>query len=154
MPLSETFRNAILKRICFAVAQATYHLVTLYDKTRTLYTIIRSDSNCNFEANHLFAYPPIRLNRYWHTTRILQLAPGTGVEPLEGVLLTNVMIKIFSWAWTFGERHYDAISYCWGHSIATKMVYLHGKLLRVAYCTPEPKAERISSFTVGRPNLH
>jgi hypothetical protein len=131
MSLSETFRNAILRRICFAVAQVIYHLVTLYDKTRTLYTIFRSGSNDNFEASHLFAYPPIRLNRYWHTTRVLQLAPGTGVEPLEGVLLTNVTIKIFSWAWTFGERHYDAISYCWGHSTATKMVYLHGKLLRV-----------------------
>jgi hypothetical protein len=131
MSLGETSRNAILRRICFAVAQVIYHLVTLYDKTRTLYTIFRSDSNDNFEASHLFAYPPIRLNRYWHTTRVLQLAPGTGVEPLEGVLLTNVTIKTFSWAWTFGERHYDAISYCWGHSTATKMVYLHGKLLRV-----------------------
>ena len=131
MSLGETFRNAILRRICFAVAQVIYHLVTLYDKTRTLYTIFRSGSNNNFEASHLFAYPPIRLNRYWHTTRVLQLAPGTGVEPLEGVLLTNVTIKIFSWAWTFGERDYDAISYCWGRSTATKMVYLHGKLLRV-----------------------
>jgi hypothetical protein len=131
MSLSETFRNSILRPICFAIAQVTYHLVTLHDKTRTLYTIFRSGSNDNFEASHLFAYPPIRLNRYWHTTRVLQLAPGTGVEPLKGVLLTNVTIKILSWAWTFGERHYDAISYCWGHSTATKMVYLHGKLLRV-----------------------
>ena len=131
MSLSDTFRNAILRRICFAIAQVTYYLVTLYDKTRTLYTTFRSDSSDNFEASHLFAYPSIRLNRFWHTTRVLQLAPGTGVEPLEGVLLTNVTIKIFSWAWTFGERHYDAISYCWGHNTATKMVYLHGKLLRV-----------------------
>jgi hypothetical protein len=131
MSSSENFRNVILRRICFAVAQVIYHLVTLYDKARTLYTIFRSDSNDNFEARHLFAYPPIRLNRYWHTTRVLQLAPGAGVEPLEGVLMTNVTIKIFSWAWTFGERHYDAISYCWGQSTATKMVYLHGKLLQV-----------------------
>jgi hypothetical protein len=62
MLLSETFRNAILRRIRFGVAQVTYHLVTLYDKTRTLYTIFRTDSNDNFEASHLFAYPPIRLN--------------------------------------------------------------------------------------------
>jgi hypothetical protein len=131
MSLSEVLRNTILRRICHAAASVTYCLVTLYDKTCAARAIFRSKPDENFEANRLFVYPPIRLNRYWHTTRLLRLAPGTGIEPLEGILVTNVTIKIFSWVWKFGECHYNAISYCWGDSQITKMIYLNGKLLPI-----------------------
>ena len=66
-------------------AKLAYHLLTFYDKIRAVYTIFRNYSNGGLELNHRFAYLPIRLNRYGHTTRLLQLAPGTGREPLEGV---------------------------------------------------------------------
>ena len=121
----------ILRPICFAAAWVSYHLVTSYDQACAVHAVFRKNQNGNLESNSQFVYPPIRLNRFWHTTRLLQLAPGIGVEPVEGVLLTNVTIKILSWAWTFGKRHYHAISYCWGESTVTKMIYLNGKLLPV-----------------------
>jgi hypothetical protein len=131
MPLTEAFVNTILRRICCGAAWVIYHAVTLYDRTRALHAVFRYKETENVDTNHQFKYPPIRLHRYWHTTRLLQLSPGTGIEPLEGNLLTNVTIKLFSWAWTFGECHYHAISYCWGDSRVTKMIYLNGKLLPI-----------------------
>jgi hypothetical protein len=131
MSLTEAFLNKLLRRICYATAWVIYHTVTFYDKTRAVYAIFQNNGTRSLETNHRFTYPPIRLHRCWHTTRLLQLGPGTGLEPLEGSLLTNVTIKLFSWAWTFGERHYCAISYCWGDSRVTKMIYLNGKLLPI-----------------------
>ena len=113
------------------MAWIAYHLVTFYDKTHAVQAIFRKHPNGGLESNNRFIYPSIRLNRFWHTTRLLQLAPGTGIESFEGVLLMNVTIKIFSWAWTFGEHRYHAISYCWGDSTVSKAMYLDGKLLQI-----------------------
>ena len=131
MSPNEAFLRTILRRICYAAAWLIYHAVTLYDKGCAVYAVFGTNATKDLETNHRFVYPPIRLYRYWHTTRLIRLGAGTGTEPLEGILLTNVTIRIFSWSWTFGERHYHAVSYCWGDGTLTKMIYLNGKLLPI-----------------------
>ena len=137
LPSAERQRHAFkdlfiasLRRSCYAIAYVTYYAARLYENIMVGLLRVRSSQTEDVESNR-FTYPPIHQKSFWKTTRLLRLAPGSALEPLEGNLLSNATISILFWSWTFGVQEYDAISYCWGDSTKTKMIHLDGKLLPI-----------------------
>jgi hypothetical protein len=131
MSSEEKFYVALLRRICYGAAFLIYHTLSLSDQAYAAHLAFKPPQVSEPASSNHFVHPPVRSKSYWSTTRLMCLEPGTGVEPLYGVLLANTTIKILSWSWPFGERRYDAISYCWGNSTATKTIYLDGKPLPI-----------------------
>ncbi len=122
--------NVVLKRVCNLIAFAIFWTTFGYLRGKHILRPSKADKEFRGDPAH-FQYKPIIQNSFWKTIRLLELHPGSGLDGLEGRILSTSTITVFNWPWTCGPASYEAVSYCWNSNGITKIMYLDHRLLPI-----------------------